>query len=154
MNNLKRISLFCTVILMTVLFSCQEGGNNNSACSSDFDQGAMFTDLSDLISNKYTSASTDIASLKSAINTFTASPDATNLASTRLAFENAYLSFVATEPYLFGPAQENDLVKELNSFPVNSALLEANINSGSYNLDAPDNFYSGFPALDYLLYGV
>ena len=44
---------------------------------------------------------------------------------------------------------------EMNIYPVNTTDVEANIASGNYDLTSPNNNDAvGFPALDYLLYGV
>ena len=43
----------------------------------------------------------------------------------------------------------------MNIYPVNIDRLENNVSTGNYDLDNANNFSSqGFPALDYLLYGV
>jgi len=72
----------------------------------------------------------------------------------RQAFKNTYLSWQAVEPYNFGPAETVFLRDLLNNFPLNIQAMEANVYSGNYNLNTPETYDKGLPALDYLLFGI
>jgi hypothetical protein len=53
----------------------------------------------------------------------------------------------------FGPGMNQNLTMTLGTFPTDSVTIEANIQSGSYNLSSISNYDAiGFPALDYLLF--
>ena len=54
-----------------------------------------------------------------------------------------------------GRAEEIGLRNAMNIFPANAELIDQNIVNGDANLELPSNIPAqGFPALDYLLYGL
>lgn len=85
---------------------------------------------------------------------FTESGTTADFAALREAFESTYLSWQAVEPYNFGPAETVFLRDLVNNFPLNIQAMEANVFSGNYDLNSPDTYDKGLPALDYLLFGI
>lgn len=151
-RNITSLSL----LVLLVFFSCKkEDDGNPDPCRNDFDQEAMFTNLADnLIIPAYQAIQVDLDKLNISAASFVDNPTESTLAQVQMDFEAAYLSWQRVAPFEFGPAEEVLLRSNLNNFPVNEEEVEQNISSGSYDFNQPDTYDKGFPALDYLLFGV
>lgn len=150
-------NLLLGVILLSTLFACDpsSNGGDTSDCNTPFDQQAMFQNIADnLILPSYDELQGKVATLVATTNTFTTSPSVENLTSLRAAFEAAYISWQVASPYEFGPAEEVFLRNSVNNFPLDLTATKVAIDAGELDFDQPDAFNKGFPALDYLLYGV
>ena len=68
----------------------------------------------------------------------------------------AWKAWQKIEMFNIGKAEEIYYKEKMNIYPVNTARIEANVLSGSYDLANDANNYAaqGFPTLDYLLYGI
>lgn len=119
---------------------------------SDFDRTSLLTNIgNNVIVPSYLKFSDAALELKQKGDAFTAAPSVATLDSLKLAFVEAYTAFQAVEVYDFSASQ--DMRNMLNSFPVDTVQVNANVVSGSYNLNAVNNLKAkGFPALDFLLY--
>ncbi len=143
------------IILVSILIFASCKNDSNSCGNNDFDQEALFANLADnLIIPSFQTAKNTASQLDNDIINFINNPSQANLENARQSFGTAYLQWQRIEPFSFGPSETVQLNNKLNNFPVAEVLLEANISAGTYNLESFDNYYSGFPALDYLLYGV
>ncbi|MBJ23195.1 MAG: peptidase M75 superfamily protein [Euryarchaeota archaeon] len=59
------------------------------------------------------------------------------------------------EMFNIGKAEEIYFRSKMNVYPVSTARVESNVSTGTYDLSNANNFAAqGFPALDYLLYGI
>lgn len=127
-------------------------GNNNNT----YDRGAMLSNYADnYILPAYTQMSSSLSELKTKVNDFTTNPDANKLAALQTAWKNAYLLWQKVEMLEFGPEQTTALRMYMSIYPVSQAKINANITSGSYNLEEFGNTDAqGFPALDFLLNGL
>lgn len=143
------------LILLTVgLFSC--GEDNNSQPADTFDRSAMLEHWTDdIIIPSYTAFAGTTEQLQAAGTAFKEQPTVISLADLRAAWEGAYINWQRVAMYEIGKAEEVMLRNNLNIYPVDVTALEENVSSGSYNLELPStNDQQGFPALDYLLYGL
>ena len=123
-------------------------------CNVDFDQSAMFQHYTNqLIVPAYTALKEKVDIMSNDATAFTSNPNITTLAAFRSSFLEAYAQWQYASGYNFGPAEEVFLTNSLNNFPLDTAALQSNIESGNYDFTSPDDFDKGFPALDYLLYG-
>ena len=67
----------------------------------------------------------------------------------------AWKAWQKIEMFNIGKAEEIYFRSKMNVYPVSTARVESNVSSGSYDLSNANNFAAqGFPALDYLLYGI
>ena len=149
-----RSIFFLVAILLITASACKET-TGGSDCNFSFDQTALFTNLADeLILPGYASLKSDVDAMKTAGDAFVATPTLPNLEALQTAWLQAYLQWQTMAQYEFGPAEEVFLRNSVNNFPLNVDSVEAVVASGSYNFDQPDRFDKGFPALDYLLYGL
>ena len=154
MRNLEVAKSILLILIVVASFSCNKKKNDDP--SNDFDRGLLLNNIaSTKIVPGYNSLNSKIATLKEASDLFIATPDETKLADLQDKFKLAYLSWQSMEVYEFGPASDVILKTSVNSFPTVVATINNNISSGVYDLDVPGNITAkGFPALDYLLFGV
>lgn len=130
----------------------------STACKKDntteYERGALLTNLADnLILPDYDTFYNELGQLETSIATFNGATSADNLVSVRNAFIDAYIAFQHVKMYDFGPASDYAFKSACNTYPTDTAKINANIASGSYILGAAENTIAiGFPALDYLLY--
>ena len=77
----------------------------------------------------------------------------TNLDVLKDSYINSYIKWQYVAAFEIGKAKELTLRSRTNIYPIDSEIIDSNINSGNYNLEDISNISSrGFPALDYLLY--
>lgn len=154
---MKKLNLvFIFLVLGSVLFfSCKDNEAADDPCSNNFDQAAMFRNVADnLILPSYQELKTKVDALTAQTQLFLTSTDESELEKLRTAFQEAYLVWQMAAQYEFGPAEEVFLRNSLNNFPANVSQIEFNIENETNNFDQPDTYDQGFPALDYLLYGL
>ncbi|WP_367390222.1 imelysin family protein [Lewinella sp. LCG006] len=142
------------LLLVVNLFAC--GEEENPQPTDNFDRQAMLSHWTDqIIIPAYTAFAEKTTDLQEATDVFIGVPTEVHLLNLRTAWEAAYLGWQAVAMFEIGKAEELLLTNNLNIYPVDVMALEANISTGTYNLELPStNDQQGFPALDYLLYGV
>lgn len=150
----RQFYLLALLLGMLLFPACDEDKGGNP-CESDFDQKNLFTHVADnIIIPGYAVLNTELSNLQQAAGTLTQNPGLPQLQSLRSAFESAYIQWQQVAQFEFGPAEQQMLRSRFNNFPIDEAEVEARVQSGDFSLDDPDAFDKGFPALDYLLYGV
>jgi len=150
---MKNILLAVTILLF---ISCGEDDPVVSNTDS-FDRAAMLTNWADnIIIPAYTDYEAKLDGLKTATTTFVTTQNQSNLTALR----TEYLTVYKTWQYVvlfssIGKAAELDVTRWVNKYPTDNTGIETNINNGTTDLSLPSsNAQQGFPALDYLLYGV
>ncbi len=134
-------------------------------CSSDdsstdddknFDRGAMMAHLADnIIIPSLEDLQSSLSSLSDQKDDFIANTDQNNLDALRDAYLDAYLKWQRVEMFNIGKAEEIQFNFQMNVFPVDVNNVDDNIINGNYDLSAVNNHDAvGFPALDYMLYGL
>lgn len=148
---------FFYISLLLTLFACQEDEGEQPITTIDnFDRQAMLTHWADqIIIPAYTAFAEKTGTLKAAGEAFATTPSLSNYRTLTQNWENAYLAFQEVSMFEIGKAEELRFTNNLNVYPTNVQGLQDNIMSGDYNLELPSQVaMQGFPALDYLLYGV
>lgn len=144
--------LILTLVTLSLIFSCGKDDGGSELNFSD-----LFINTSEnIIQPQYEAYKTHSISLKDATNTFINDVTINNLESLQALFVENYKMWQHTSLYEFGPAADADILlnTSLNSYPTNATLIDNNISSGNYNLDAANNIYAaGLPAFEYLIYG-
>jgi predicted lipoprotein len=154
MTTLKITSFFSILLLLCAACN-NDKGPGVDPCTGNFDQEALFRHLADnMIIPAYENLDNRVDDMQTNIQAFLQNPTITTLDAARAQWEGAYLAWQRAEPYEFGPAREVFLCNSLNNFPLNAAQVDQNIGSGIYDFDNPEAFDKGFPALDYLLFGI
>lgn len=147
-------SLFLFLIILG--FVACENGPVDPEDLDNFDRKAMLANWADnIILPGYTAFAEKTTALKTAGEVFGESPEQAHLEALRTAFVEAYQEWQKVSMFAIGKAEEVAFRENLNIFPVDVEDLKENIESGSYNLELPSEYdQQGFPALDYLLYGL
>ncbi len=154
---MKITSYFASAILFSLMVgfasSCSEDENPSS--DSGFNRKAMLTNIgSNIIIPSYALLENEVILLDQDVAAFVANPSVVNLNTLRSQFLSAYTSWQAVSVYELGPAMQENLRLNLNTFPTDVAQIQANISSGSYSLGTAANLDAkGLPAIDYLLFG-
>lgn len=122
----------------------------------EYDRTALTQQLGDnVILPAYTSLSGEVLALEAAQEAFRAGPSLARLDSLQAAFVDAWLSWKPCSHYEFGPAASSSLRSALNTFPSDTSQIVANVTAGTWDLNLASNTDArGFPALDFMLFGL
>ena len=152
---MKRLLFF---LLLTTFFACgnDDDDNNPQVPEDNFDRQEMLTNWADnIIIPAYTSFAGTTSDLKAAAEAFVSDPSLANYESLVTNWETAYLHFQDVSMFEIGKAEDLRFTNNLNIYPTDVDGLIDNILNGGYNLELPSQIaMQGFPALDYLLFGV
>lgn len=149
----RYLLLFLSVSLL--ILSCTET-NPSGPNPDDFDRKAILENWAD---NIIIPALTDFAekteSLKTAGNNFAEDPNQQALETLRDEWKAGYLALQHVSMFETPKTMEVRFRNNLNIYPVDTTEVKENIEQGDYNLNLPSKIdQQGFPALDYLLYGL
>ena len=130
--------------------------SNNSSTTSSFDREAMLVFWADsIIIPAQQKFQTDLVTLSNSISEFSSNSSQASLALVREAWFNAYKSWQHIEMFNIGKAEEINYGVRMNVYPVDTEKVEANISSSDSDIEHPNDYAAqGFPAIDYLLYGI
>ena len=152
------IKKFLSIVFLLVLINACSYDRTDDPISlvDNFDRGLMLTNLSDnIIIPSYEDFAAKMTLMKDAGQTFTASPDENSLEQFRATWLDAYKSWQRVEMFNIGKAEELQYSYYMNVYPLTISDVENNIVNGGYDLNSVNNQDAqGFPALDYLLYGI
>ncbi|MCT8340951.1 imelysin family protein [Flavobacteriaceae bacterium TK19130] len=142
--------------LAFMLVACSDDDNTPQEDIDSFNRTAMLENWADnIIIPGYDVLNNAINDLNNATDQFVAMPDATNLANLRAAWRESYRTFQKVSMFEIGKAEAVFFRARFNTYPTDTATLEAAVLDGNYNLELPSNRdIQGFPALDYLLNGL
>ena len=147
--------IFLVLAILATSASCDQDVGKGSPCESDFDQKALFQNVADnVIIPGYSAFDSQVIALQTAAEAFFQNPSLSLLNDLRSQFKLAYFQWQQVAQYEFGPAEQQMLRFRFNNFPLDVSALEAKVAAGDISLDNPEAFDKGFPALDYLMYGL
>ncbi|MGB3848845.1 MAG: imelysin family protein [Tunicatimonas sp.] len=120
------------------------------------DRAALLTHWADnLILPAYRSYGQTLESMLSATERFSQAPDEASLAELRTTWREAYRAWQWVSMYEIGPAEAATLRNFTNIYPTDPEAIEENVAAKNYTFNLPSKYdEQGFPALDYLLYGL
>lgn len=148
-KNRLFLAVVCSVLLIAGCGKDENGGTN-------FDRKAMLENYANtVIIPTYENLKLRTDSLKTAVDEFNSNVNLTTLNELQRVFLNTYRTWQTAEVFEVGPAKDVLLRGSFNTFPTDTDLISDNVRNGSYNLETAQNFKAkGFPALDYLLFGL
>ncbi|MEP4095209.1 imelysin family protein [Reichenbachiella sp.] len=148
---MKQVLFF---LLGVALISCDSGSNEST--DDNFDRQAMLVNWADnIIVPAYKNYEGEVDALEAQAVVFTNAPTEESLATLRAKWRSAYLAWQWVAIFEIGVAETNGLQGYTNMYPANIEEIESSMLSGSYNLELPSRRdQQGFPALDYLIYGL
>ncbi|MCB9426551.1 MAG: imelysin family protein [Flavobacteriales bacterium] len=145
-----------SLLLLTIVYSCDEPTSTNNNTSDSFDRGALLTNLADnIIIPAFEDLTTQLTALKNKKDDFIASPNQSTLTALRTAWLDAYKAWQHVEMYNIGEAEKTFYTFQMNVYPANTSKITDTIETE--NVDLTNPFYNdavGFPALDYMLFGL
>jgi len=150
----KYLSLILGLLMVV---SCSDSGDDSDDGPTDnFNRAAMLENWADnIIIPAYQDYVNHLGALKSATTAFNQTPSVASLETLRNEWLAAYLAFQQVSMFEIGMAESIALRNYSNIFPADAASIDGNLADGDYNLQLPStNDEQGFPALDYLLFGV
>ncbi|WP_298533285.1 imelysin family protein [uncultured Algibacter sp.] len=151
--------VFWSVFVICFAMACSSssddnpgGGNNGDG----FNRAALLINIADnIIIPAFQDLDAKLETLKSSKTKFIDTPNQINLDAVRADWLAAYKVWQFVEMFNIGKAEAIIYAFQMNVYPTSIADIEANVTSGSYDLEHPNNNDAvGFPALDYMLYGL
>lgn len=138
------------------LFAACGSDDNSPEPVDDFDRKAMLTNWADNIIVPGLEANVNkLAQLVATAEAFRTNPAEAEFQALKTAWIDAYKAWQRIGMFEIGKAEELQLISRMNLYPTDVDGIEENIAAGTYNLDLPsEKTRQGFPALDYLLYGI
>jgi predicted lipoprotein len=150
----KKISLL-SLISVALFIGCSDDSTTSQTVWEQKSQ--MLTNWADnFIIPNYQNLSNKLSELETSVAAFNATPNNETLEATRVSWLEAYKSWQHVEMFNIGPAEQTYYHLKMNVYPASTENIDALIASGNFsNLDnAPYYSAQGFPAMDYLLFGV
>ena len=150
----KRFSLLFVSII--TIYACSSTEEIAPEVNDSFDRSALLVNIVDnIIIPAYEDFSDKMSALKTVGETFTETPNETNLEALRISWLSAYKTWQHVEMFNIGKAEEIQFSFYMNIYPLTVQDVEDNIANGSYDLNSVNNQDAqGFPAIDYLLHGL
>jgi predicted lipoprotein len=149
--------LMVFAMVSTIAFTaCDRKKKEEPTPESTFDKSGMLANMGDnIIVPAYLDLKISVDSMDFYCDQFISNPTAGNLVSLQLKFFSAYTSYQRVSEFEFGPA-ENELIRpSFNTFPCDTAQINSKISAGDLTLGAASDLDAkGFPAMDFLLYGI
>jgi len=143
-------------VWMVGLLSGCSGDDGAGNTNDGFDRKAMLENWADhIILPGYEAYISSLDVLDSKTTTFITTPTIENLDELRTAWLNAYLDWQVVAPFEIGKAEELSMINFTNIYPTDVQSMTKNIDEGNYDLSSVNRQdEQGFPAIEYLLYGV
>ena len=150
----KLLPIFVCIFILAII-SCGDNGNGEPGGNTDdFDRKVMLIDMADgIILPSFEDYVAKAQNLNSFAQSFVLNPSVEDLDLLRGHWLEAYKSWQYVSMFNIGKAEEISLRNFTNIYPANAEEIEANISSGSYNLELPSkNDEQGFPSLGLSVY--
>ncbi|MDO6758807.1 imelysin family protein [Tamlana sp. 2_MG-2023] len=156
MFTLRKVFLALTIVILFNACSSSSSDDNPTSGTDSYDRGELLVNLADnIIIPAFQDLNSKLKTLQTDKDNFIAIPDQTNLETLRGSWFAAYKVWQSVEMFNIGKAESLLYGSQMNVYPTSIQEVEANITNGSYDLAHPHNIDAvGFPAVDYLLYGV
>jgi uncharacterized protein len=151
------IFILCAISIVLCFTQCKKKKEDDGLTpDATFDKTTLFRNIGEnIIIPAYTDLKTGVDSLQYLSNQFTANPSLINLSLLQNCFLKTYLRYERVSIFEFGPADKELIRVNFNSFPCDTTQINSKIDAGDYDLSTvADLDAKGFPALDFLLYGI
>ena len=151
-----RFNYLIILFFITLLsISCTKRDNNSS--SDNYDRASLLSNLVDnIIIPAHQNFDNELELFESTVNSFNEDRSISNFEIMQDQFIEAYKAWQHIEMFNIGYAEEIFYASKMNIYPANITRINQNINSDNVDLDGNSNQFSaqGFPAVDYLLFGL
>ena len=154
---IKRYSAFLVlvVILIITTVSCKDKKEDEITPEDSYDRSGMLANIGDnIIVPSYLNLKLSVDSLQSYTAQFTSNPTLVALGNLQTQFALSYTAYQFCSAFEFGPAENQYIRSNFNTFPCDTLQINTKISIAEYTLSsAADLDAKGFPGIDYLLYG-
>jgi predicted lipoprotein len=152
---MKKNRFVCWMVAAAVMLAASCRPDEEELPAPEFDRSVMLNNYADnIILPNYEKLSSSLDSLSDLKDNFIASPSQISLDNLRQGLKNSWINWMYCSSFEFGPASNVLLRQTINTFPADTAQINANINSGTYTFGSASNIdAAGFPTIDYLLFG-
>jgi len=143
------------MLAATVLFAGCDTGTDDVNC--DFDAQAMRVNYADnIIAPAFADWAGSTTQLAQKAEAFATAQTAQSFTELRAAFISSYRTYQNASPFAIGSGMIGGLAFRdyVNTFPTNRGLIENYVAAGTVDASVNANSTIGYPALDYLLFGV
>ena len=150
----KKIVVF-SLISFAFLIGCSDDSSSSDSVWEQKSQ--MLTNWSDnFIIPNYQNLSDRLSDLENSVAAFNTDPSLQSLQDVRDFWLQAYKTWQHVEMFNIGPAEQTFYHLKMNVFPTSVSNIENIISAGNYSIldNSPYNSAQGFPAMDYLLFGI
>jgi predicted lipoprotein len=150
---MKKILAITFLSVLTVIIACKK--NDKGESNDTFNRQAILINMADsLIIPSYQDFQVKADAMMTKVKAFTDAPTPNSLAEARAAWLNAYISWQKVALWNFGPAMDQVILPNANTYPANVTAIEQAAAGGNHDLNSPfSRDIQGFPAIEYLLYG-
>ncbi|WP_425389949.1 imelysin family protein [Ekhidna sp.] len=154
MKKAKYFFSLVAIFSMVIFAGCSD--DDTGDLTDNFDRQAMLTNWADnIIIPGYERYVSDLEALSAEVETFTSTPTLDNLNALRNAWLEANLAWQKVAMFEIGKAESITLINYTNIYPTNTEDMIKTIESGDYDLSSVNKQdEQGFPAIEYLIYGV
>lgn len=144
------------LVVLSCVFVFSSCTDDDSTANDNFDRKAMLSNIGNqVIVPQFNQLQEDINVLLNLTQAFNTDPSESNLQKVQDQYVVCYHQWQACNFYDFGPSFTNAIRIFTNSYPTDILTIQDNIDSQDYDLKAASNLNAiGFPALDYLLFGI
>jgi hypothetical protein len=155
-QNSSDENLIDVIIENPAINSGKNPEEESSSTKKSFDREEMLKFIvNQIIIPSFNNLETNLAELKTSFDLFNGALTEENLTDLRNKWLEAYKAWQYVEMFNIGKAMEDYYLYKSNIYPVDTSRVNANIDSGAYDLENPNNYSAqGFPTIDYLLYGL
>jgi len=154
--KISKLLLIACLIFAACSTEDDGGGDNGGNTDDSFDRGAMLANWADnIILPAYEDLNSNTQKLEELTQSFVDNPENTELTALRAQYKKSYQLFQNVSMFDIGKAEELNYRSFLNIYPLDVDEVESKLVSGTYNFELPSSYdEQGFPALDYLLFGL
>ncbi|NCD71174.1 imelysin family protein [Mucilaginibacter agri] len=150
------LSLACGAVL--AIAGCSKSHNDDTQTNDATLEGKVIVDFANVLANpNYADLQAKASTLKDAVNTLVATPNAANLLAAQTAWKNTRVPWEQCEGFLFGPVEDFDYDPIMDTWPVDKNELDAILASsnplGVSDVDALQQSQKGFHAIEYIIFG-
>ena len=153
----KQTPYFYLLIAFLISFSCSDSSGSSDGPVDNFDRQSILENVTDnIILPAIEDFSLKTEQLEASVILFSNTINLDNLEAVQQSWVEAYKTWQHVEMFNIAKAEEVYFIQKMNTYPASVSKIENNISTGDYDLETNNNNWvaQGFPALDYLLFGL
>lgn len=148
--------VFVLFVISVLSISCKDDTTSVNSNTDGFDRRPMLTNWADnIIIPSYENYVAKTNALQASTTEFSKNPTSQNLSEVKNAWKEAYKAYQTVALFDLDKAQEIRFIDFTNTYPTNTQKIAENIAASTYDLTLLSQIAAqGYPAMDYMLYGL